>query len=1362
MGKRNDRQHRKQESDSDSDEERDDDVAEPFVQIMYEFCTEPKSSTASMVWTWLTSLLELAYLGSTCIQTLNGPNHYTGRLNMSLYPFLFSEEKYKMLDQMLIVPLLLDATIKVILLFCLKCIPSSKILNDIFSSEQMFERSCIYMEIIGMIPLVAVFIGIDISHWIPIAKAAFRITEFLNMSRILRLTRDVPAIWAVRIALYRAGGNLVLPIFFFALFNVSAGVILFFVEPCFDASTCPWHDLFEATYFTVVSMTTVGYGDQKPSYDLGKFFTLCVCFFGALFVSMPLAIIGNEYEAAWAIVSEKMLQQAKSTLDESKKKAELINAYKAKIAKQQMLIQEERLKASSFAKKSLIQNKEKRRTATAELAHNHAAAEDEHHHQHQCQHQHRTSLAIRTSPLIVSFEGAHKSCQYLQIQCADIHESITSIHPGILLGLTQTREYLFVLIQQIELCLDRTQSNMKSSAYNIMCQKAHTLAQDMVYASASATATAANPSPDRETMSKMLDSQNTSARKKVMKRAGDKKDSTNTNKRIGVKETSGLLLSKRVSILDSDMCELKSIDALFQLSDAATSGQSWDPSQVKRSWWVSTNRHDDSIYVTNREFLKDSELRRLEEHSKTLADKKAAKLFKAKNRKKNAKSMEETLLDREHPIFTAVPIITSLMRYCKDMLVYYGFLSSAIVPLTAHQQKRQQQRNKSHNSNQKSERDEEEKSRDDHKNNNNNTYDNDNNNDDDNDNNDDDDDNNDEEEEDEDDLKKKKVIKNEEKVLAYSEQILVERLKDVEMNPDFLSNRIWLVLEVPTSSKEALFLQKLIIVSIIFSVFVLYTETLTTYNNYGESTSYCEGILELYCVDKTPILDPGCYVQNEQGTASQDPLRYHCKEENCFGYGHNFGSGIGNTNMTCDDSSMLQAFSTSDDLRFRYPKITAFTSNAQTQLRSNICNRLECSLDGAALFDAKSYWIYSELCINLFFSLELLMRIAASGSIGLYFSDTMNLIDLFVLIPYYVDVFRAYSYGISFLEIDFSILPSSSEPNILVVMRSLKVLRLFKLTRHFHASRVIYETFLKAWKQILGIITLLGFIVFLFASMLYEIESGTPCYVGDNGCILKDSDLILYQIGDRVVIDKFGDISQIPNVFVGLWYSFITITTVGYGDICPITYAGKVMAILLMLSGTMYMSIPLTVVGNIYYDTHSKYLSAGELSEQTQRREIADRIAAATAAIEESNAGQHVHEAGIAQGISLASMDAVNESMIFHLEFAEALKIKYIQQKLIVLRKEFHKITTELLEPVKNAITNEVTRNANVANDCGNDNDCEEQKQRQGHAKESMIMRARRLSKDVLTVLLESKTLLENLADINYRRESQLSSMVSS
>ncbi|KAJ1384960.1 hypothetical protein B484DRAFT_410648, partial [Ochromonadaceae sp. CCMP2298] len=88
---------------------------------------------------------------------------------------------------------------------------------------------------------------------------------------------------------------------------------------------------------------------------------------------------------------------------------------------------------------------------------------------------------------------------------------------------------------------------------------------------------------------------------------------------------------------------------------------------------------------------------------------------------------------------------------------------------------------------------------------------------------------------------------------------------------------------------------------------------------------------------------------------------------------------------------------------------------------------------------------------------------------------------------------------------------------------------------------VIFESASLAWKQVAGMMSFMIFLVFLFAILLYEVELGSPCFVGDAGCTVP-ADTVE---GGRVLINKAGDITSFGNVFYGIWYTFVTITSTG-------------------------------------------------------------------------------------------------------------------------------------------------------------------------------------------------------------------------
>jgi hypothetical protein len=153
----------------------------------------------------------------------------------------------------------------------------------------------------------------------------------------------------------------------------------------------------------------------------------------------------------------------------------------------------------------------------------------------------------------------------------------------------------------------------------------------------------------------------------------------------------------------------------------------------------------------------------------------------------------------------------------------------------------------------------------------------------------------------------------------------------------------------------------------------------------------------------------------------------------------------------------------------------------------------------------------------------------------------------------------------------------------------MKVFRMLKLTRHFQASKVLVDTARKVWRQILGMVALLFFLTILFAILLFEVEIGDKCFIGDSNCEAALLQAPYLHVGSMVSLNEKKKISQFSNVFVGVWFSFVSLTSTGYGDVIPVTDMGKFMAIFLLISGTFYLAMPLTAAATTFYNVHETY-----------------------------------------------------------------------------------------------------------------------------------------------------------------------------
>ncbi|XP_077190269.1 potassium voltage-gated channel subfamily A member 10 [Paroedura picta] len=195
------------------------------------------------------------------------------------------------------------------------------------------------------------------------------------------------------------------------------------------------------------------------------------------------------------------------------------------------------------------------------------------------------------------------------------------------------------------------------------------------------------------------------------------------------------------------------------------------------------------------------------------------------------------------------------------------------------------------------------------------------------------------------------------------------------------------------------------------------------------------------------------------------------------------------------------------------------------------------------------FFVIETACI-IWFSFELFVRFIVCPSKTDFFKNIMNIIDIVSIIPYFVTLTTE--------------LIQHSEPNgqqnmslaILRIIRLVRVFRIFKLSRHSKGLQILGQT-LKASMRELGLLIFFLFIgVILFSSAIYFAEVDEPQ----------------------------SHFSSIPD---GFWWAVVTMTTVGYGDMCPTTLGGKIVGTLCAIAGVLTIALPVPViVSNFNYFYH--------------------------------------------------------------------------------------------------------------------------------------------------------------------------------
>ncbi|XP_012664780.1 potassium voltage-gated channel subfamily A member 6 isoform X3 [Otolemur garnettii] len=209
-------------------------------------------------------------------------------------------------------------------------------------------------------------------------------------------------------------------------------------------------------------------------------------------------------------------------------------------------------------------------------------------------------------------------------------------------------------------------------------------------------------------------------------------------------------------------------------------------------------------------------------------------------------------------------------------------------------------------------------------------------------------------------------------------------------------------------------------------------------------------------------------------------------------------------------------------------------------------------------FFTDPFFLVETLCI-VWFTFELLVRFSACPSKPAFFRNIMNIIDLVAIFPYFITL------GTELVQQQEQQSASGGGGQngqqamslaILRVIRLVRVFRIFKLSRHSKGLQILGKT-LQASMRELGLLIFFLFIgVILFSSAVYFAEA--------------DDDDSLFP--------------SIPDAF---WWAVVTMTTVGYGDMYPMTVGGKIVGSLCAIAGVLTIALPVPViVSNFNYFYH--------------------------------------------------------------------------------------------------------------------------------------------------------------------------------
>ena len=170
-----------------------------------------------------------------------------------------------------------------------------------------------------------------------------------------------------------------------------------------------------------------------------------------------------------------------------------------------------------------------------------------------------------------------------------------------------------------------------------------------------------------------------------------------------------------------------------------------------------------------------------------------------------------------------------------------------------------------------------------------------------------------------------------------------------------------------------------------------------------------------------------------------------------------------------------------------------------------------------------------EWLITITFTIEYILRISVVKNKKDYIFSFLGIIDFLSLLPFFLSLFFPFTKFLS----------------IIRLLRMLRIFRVLNLLDYMNDGQYIVQALKNSSRKIYIFLLFIMILVTIIGSLMFVVENGKNGYV------------------------------DIPT---SIYWAVVTITTVGYGDISPVTPLGKFLSVILMLCGYSIIAVPTGIV----------------------------------------------------------------------------------------------------------------------------------------------------------------------------------------
>ena len=239
-----------------------------------------------------------------------------------------------------------------------------------------------------------------------------------------------------------------------------------------------------------------------------------------------------------------------------------------------------------------------------------------------------------------------------------------------------------------------------------------------------------------------------------------------------------------------------------------------------------------------------------------------------------------------------------------------------------------------------------------------------------------------------------------------------------------------------------------------------------------------------------------------------------------------------------------------------------------------------------------TFFFMVDYLLRLFTAKELYPKLSNKDSIIKYVFSFTGIVDLLSFLPYYLPVF----------------FPAGG--TVFRLFRVARIMRLFRINSYYDQLNVITEVISSKKQQLLASVFIIVVLMMASSLCMYSVEH-----------------------------DAQPEVFQ--NAFSGIWWSVSTLLTVGYGDIYPVTIAGKIMGILISFLGVGMVAIPTGIISAGFVEQYQRLKTIGSFTEEENIHFIRVKLAE-----NDSWTGKKITQIGLPRDVIIVAIQRKNDTII--------------------------------------------------------------------------------------------------------------------